>query len=118
MKTKKLVLQAKVDTDYWEKNFPEERGLTIQSDKTGRGFLVLAFDDLYGQKCSLQNSSLATEGAIWLGVDNTGPQLTGPSGSKNEEVGARMHLTRKQVEQILPSLLTFVEKGYIPSEND
>jgi hypothetical protein len=40
--------------------------------KTSRGFGLIKFSDRYGQHCSLQESSLATEGAIWLGVDNTG----------------------------------------------
>lgn len=85
-------------------------------DKKERRNTGMAFNDLYLQKCSLQNSSLATEGAIWLGVDNTGPQLDGPDGKKNSQVDARMHLTRKQVEQMLPLLHAFVERGYIDGE--
>lgn len=109
-------LTVQIDNEYWEREFPEERGLKMTGAPTQRGFSRWEFDDLYQQKCSLQNSSLATEGAIWLGVDNTGPSLEGPNGKKNEQVGARMHLSRKQVEQLLPLLHNFVEKGSIDQE--
>lgn len=36
---------------------------------TQRGFLRGEFTDRYGVKCSIQKSSLATEDAIWLGID-------------------------------------------------
>ena len=36
--------------------------------KTARGFERINFIDLHGSKCSLQQSSLATDEAIWLGV--------------------------------------------------
>lgn len=109
-------LTAKIDNKYWEKEFPDERGLKMTAAPTQRGFAAWEFDDLYGQKCSLQNSSLATEGAIWIGVDNTGPNLEGPNKTRNEQVSARMHLSRKQVEQLLPLLHAFVEHGHIPQE--
>jgi len=112
-KSKIKVLTAKIDSEYWEKNF-EERGLKLIPDKTGRGFSHWAFDDIYGQHCSLQASSLASEGAIWIGVDNTGPDITGVNGTRNEDTRARMHLTRKQVEQLLPLLHRFVETGDLP----
>ena len=40
-----------------------------------RGFYYHEFTDMYGEKCSIQDSSLATEPAIWLGCDeNTKPE--------------------------------------------
>lgn len=79
--------------------------------KTERGFGRIEFADRYGQECSLQDSSLATEPAIWFGVDNTGPDLNGPSGKRNEQVGVSMHLTQEMVKELLPFLKWFAETG-------
>ena len=38
--------------------------------RTQRGFAYDEFEDLYGAKCSIQKSSLATDDAIWFGIDN------------------------------------------------
>jgi hypothetical protein len=78
---------------------------------TQRGFSLAEFTDRYGQKCSIQKSSLATEDAIWLGIANTGPHIKGPGGEMNEDICARMHLTVKQVKTLLPLLNKFVETG-------
>lgn len=78
---------------------------------TERGFGLVTFKDRYGQECSLQDSSLATESAIWFGVVNTGPNLEGPTGVKNFKIDARMHLTQEQVKQLLPVLTYFAETG-------
>jgi len=80
---------------------------------TARGFKILKFYDRYGQECSLQESSLATESAIWFGIDNTGPHITGPSGQSNEELNARMHLTQEQVKKLLPLLTKFAKTGVL-----
>lgn len=90
----------------------------LKKDKTERGFGVIAFTDRYHQQCSLQDSSIATEAAIWLGVDNTGPQLNGPSGKQNEKVQARMHLTQAMVKQLLPYLKEFARTGNYIAEMD
>lgn len=66
-----------------------------------RGFSRYEFADLYGVASSLQKSSLATEDAIWLGVDEV------------DGKPARMHLTRKQVKDLLPILTKFVKTGEI-----
>jgi hypothetical protein len=79
--------------------------------KTPRGFSYVQFVDLYGQQCSLQKSSLATKDAIWLGVENTGPNLDGPGGGRNEDIRARMHLSQKEVKKLLPKLIKFAESG-------
>lgn len=78
---------------------------------TQRGFTFSEFVDRYGQKCSIQKSSLATEDCIWLGVANTGPQITGPGGEMNEDIRGRMHLTKRQVKTLLPLLNKFVKTG-------
>ena len=70
--------------------------------KNGRGFAVAEFVDRYGQECSIQKSSIATEDCVWLGVDVD---------MQRQEVRARMHLTRQQVKKLLPLLQRFAETG-------
>ena len=90
----------------------------LKKSKTQRGFGLIEFQDMYGQNCSLQDSSLATESAIWFGVDSTGDHINGPMGNRNEKVSNRMHLTKKMVSQLLPILIKFAETGdYISHEN-
>lgn len=87
--------------------------------RTNRGFARAEFEDRYGQRCSIQESSLATQDAIWLGVDNTGPHIAHPDDDTkaryqmrfNAEVNVRMHLTREQVAELLPLLQRFVDTG-------
>jgi hypothetical protein len=92
----------------------------MKLEKTKRGFLNGTFTDRYGAECSIQKSSLATEDAIWLGIDN--PKLTvfedekmgayiTTSLPKNWMVESRMHLTREMVEELLPILQNFVATG-------
>lgn len=72
--------------------------------KTDRGFSYGRWTDRYGSVCSIQDSSLATEECIWLGVDTPFPGSTGI---------VRMHLTRAMAEALLPILHRFVETGSI-----
>jgi hypothetical protein len=89
-------------------------------EHTERGFAKGKFTDLYGEKCSIQKSSLASDDAIWLGIDD--PKLTvfeNASKGKyietimpeNFSVSARMHLNREQVKALLPLLQKFVKTG-------
>lgn len=89
----------------------------IEFKQTNRGFEIGFFEDRYRQKCSIQDSSLAVEAAIWLGVDNTGPDIKGPSGKFSEEISSRMHLTQSQVEELLPVLKRFVSTGTIGNDD-
>lgn len=88
--------------------------------KTNRRFNFTEFNDLNHDKCSLQISSLATEDAIWFGIDN--PKLVVFENDKkgayieaempsNFNVHSRMHLSRKQVSDLLPLLSNFSENG-------
>jgi len=100
-------------------------GVTMEIDKTqtNRGFEILKFTDRYGEKCSLQESSLASEAAIWLGVDVATPQIMAsqtPEGGtgwvpyfipENVLINTRMHLTQEQVKDLLPHLTRFAETG-------
>lgn len=91
--------------------------------KTKRGFARGEFDDLYGNKCSIQESSLADEDAIWLGVDDANPKILASTLSpeltgwvkcpmpEGVSFNTRMHLTREQVSELLPLLQRFVETG-------
>jgi len=71
----------------------------MKINKSGRGFEFIDFVDRYGTKCSLQQSSLADYekpgySAIWLG-DNE----------------SRMHIDRKQLEELLPHLQAWLDNG-------
>lgn len=104
--------------------------------KTDRGFEIAEFKDRYDTKCSLQESSLATEAAIWLGVDDADPQIMATDAIKlgiptcrttgwvpypiPKEVllSTRMHLTQDDVLNLLPALIYFVEHGHLPDSSD
>ena len=77
--------------------------------KTVRGFDRAEFIDRYGQKCSIQKSSLATEDCIWLGVDTN---ITG------EDVGERMHLTQEAARDLWPVLRDFARTGELRWEDE
>lgn len=92
----------------------------MELKKSERGFSFAEFTDRYGEQCSIQKSSLATEDAIWFGIDN--PKLTVFEDEnmgkylvtempKTFSVSSRMHLTRDMVEKLLPILTAFVETG-------
>jgi len=94
----------------------------MEKTETQTGFTLINFDDLYGVHCSLQKSSLATEDAIWLGVDDANPQIFNADaicGWKPYPIpdtvllSTRMHLTRDQVKALLPHLQRFVKTGEI-----
>lgn len=69
---------------------------TIKLELTSRGFTRGEFIDSFGEKCSIQKSSLATEDCIWLGCDE------GPN---------RMHLTRDMAANLVVHIQRFVETG-------
>jgi hypothetical protein len=100
--------------EYWS----EETLLTTLTQRvTERGFGLWEFTDRSQSKCSLQDSSLATEPAIWFGVDDPRPQVMGGAGWVEyplpEEVHmfTRMQLTQQQVKALLPILTYFAETG-------
>lgn len=71
-----------------------------------RGFSYKKFYDRYGCKCSLQESSLV-DPSIWLGPEET----------QSEEFKkvfttsyTRMHLSYKQVEELVADLQSWLEK--------
>ncbi len=125
-----------------ELNASNEPGTISHTD---RGFDILHFNDRNGVLCSLQKSSIATEGAIWFGCDDANPQIMASQAAEHgietvqasgwvsypipDEVllNTRMHLTQEQVRKLLPYLQHFAETGEIrgaaagndsPSEQD
>lgn len=103
--------------------------MELNSNKTERGFAHIEFIDRYGAKCSLQKSSLASEYAIWFGVDDANPKIMVSDANKlgiptdayngwidyeiPKEVllSTRMHLTQDMVKQLLPMLQRFAQTG-------
>lgn len=95
-------------------------------NRTDRGFAIHDFTDLYGVKCRIQKSSLATEDAIWLGAREIGLKKFTPYAGGWQDVelemepmgvthvaNTSMHLSREQVAALLPMLQRFVETGEI-----
>jgi hypothetical protein len=90
-------------------------------EETSRGFLRGGFVDRYGNKCSIQESSLATEAAIWLGVSDPTPKVLVPGRGWQEVplppetyISSRMHLTQDMVAGLIPLLQHFVDTGELP----
>ena len=78
----------------------------MQIENNERGFGVGNFEDYYGAPCSIQESSLATDNAIWFGVDDVNHGGFTDYG--------RMHLTQDQVKRLLPYLTYFADTGELP----
>lgn len=99
---------------------------------TSRGFEIIEFSDCYGEKCSLQASSLAEyekpgTSAVWLGVQdarpivmasdaaNVGVQTTETCGwvpfpvPDEVQMHTRMHLNREQVAALIRHLQSWLE---------
>lgn len=94
-----------------------------------RGFKGSEFTDHYGTKCSLQESSMvATEGdgegfCIWLGIDEPEVKVFRPQEGGWKDVSipedalrrGRMHLSQRQVGELIPHLIYFAETGILPN---
>jgi len=91
--------------------------MAIKIKPTERGFSRGEFIDRYGVKCSIQESSLATEHCIWLGCNDAEPKVCTEEGWKLVELPpdtvchTRMHLTQDMVKQLLPLLEKFAKTG-------
>ena len=94
----------------------------MKEEKTHRGFSLSNFEDSYGNKCSLQQSS-NIDPHIWLGVDNPdifihdkdnhGRYVKVDTNTNHFSCSSRMHLTQEQVKELLPILEKFVNTGEI-----
>lgn len=99
----------------------------MKISQTKRGFNTIQFKDVYDVECSIQESSLASEPAIWLGVNDANPQVLASSvkegatgwipypipDSVTVSFKTRMHLTRDQVAELMPVLQRFIDTGEI-----
>jgi hypothetical protein len=99
----------------------------MNTKKTHRGFKLVSFSDINGHDCSLQESSLATDRAVWLGIDDADPKAFVPGkgwasvdldGLVDGELllSTRMHLTQMDVRALLPYLERFAETGELYAE--
>ncbi len=97
----------------------------MKRTKNKRGFTYIEFQDCNQEKCSIQKSSVATRNMIWLGIDDANPKILaskikkGGTGwisydiPKDVLLTTRMHLDRKQVLKLLPTLFKFILSGRI-----
>ena len=103
----------------------------MKLEKNQRGFYNGTFTDENGNICSIQKSSLAFEDCIWLGIDKVKAQIMAVDSKKlgfkcdsdrgwiaydipkEVHIFTRMHLTRDQVKELLPTLQKFVDTGDI-----
>lgn len=81
-------------------------------EKTGRGFEIINFTDIYSEPCTLQMSSLAQYAqpgisAVWLGCENNAK----PHHVTGDAMSPRMHLDRKQVEALVGHLSRWLDDG-------
>lgn len=89
----------------------------MEKSRTNRGFSIINFNDLYDVECSLQKSSLATEDAIWLGVDDADPKIIDGIGWVPYDIpddvilNTRMHLNREQAKKLVDAINVFIETG-------
>lgn len=86
--------------------------------KTNRGFGLVEFTDSNGVKCSIQQSSLATQNCLWIGCSTDYyMQLSPGKGwekveiAQNQLVNDKMHLNESQVRQLVARLEIWLETG-------
>ncbi len=97
----------------------------IKRSKTCRGFKKGEFVDYNDHNCSIQKSSAGGVNAIWFGIDDPEIKMLIPGrGWTDIEIpnpdnhtllhSGRMHLTQKQVKEMLPTLMHFAYTGELP----
>jgi hypothetical protein len=105
--------------------------MKLKYGQTQAGFPYLEFKDRDGNVCSIQQSSLATENAIWLGIDDAKPMVMNQDAYKAgvEPLGGvgwrdyplpkevllhtRMHLTAADVQTLIRVLEHWYMSGKI-----
>ena len=101
--------------------------MTLAKQTTERGFVLYEFVDRYDEQCSLQESSLAEEACIWLGISPVQLKVFGwhpeyparcrdmtEAEAANIHAHGRMHLTQEQAADLIPLLQHFVDTGQLP----
>lgn len=88
--------------------------------RTSRGFAIVTFQDTHSVQCSIQESSAAGDGHIWLGCNEANPRhcVKGVGWQKlelpeNTVCDTRMHLSRAQAAKLIELLQKFVDTGRI-----
>jgi len=95
---------------------------------TQRGFQLIEFNDDYGEKCSIQESSNVVP-HLWLGVDSVQPKILAREAAhagiatiqtegwvnvplpENALINGRMHLNKKQVRTLIKHLKAWLSTG-------
>lgn len=93
---------------------------------TERGFTRIEFRDVYDKECSLQESSLATDNAIWFGISEAKPEYRKDGKWVTFEypegveifTSTRMHLKQSQMHWVIPALQHFQKYGVLPDTED
>jgi len=101
-----------------------------KTTQTTRGFGLVKFTDAYDKPCSVQESSLCSP-HLWLGTDNPQPMVLHSDAHKlgiktaatcgwvpyllpaEVSIYTRMHLSRKQVKQLIRHLSDWLKKGQL-----
>lgn len=101
----------------------KEEKVNIEFKPTERGFERGEFTDLYGHQCSIQDSSLATQAAIWLGINDAAPQRCIPGQGwtdvefpEDTLFHTRMHLSVEHAKTLVKTLQRFIDTGSIEEE--
>lgn len=109
------VIDRKEQCEYWK--------ISPRKGKTNRGFNFYTFLDRYDEMCSIQESSLATEPALWIGIHDATPKILasktpeGGTGWVNYDIpedvfiSTRMHITIPEAKFIIKVLQQFIETG-------
>lgn len=97
--------------------------------KTNRGFDIIKLIDRLGNKCSIQKSSVVDEDCLWIGADAPSPIILAINAKahgiqadektgwikyplhEDVETTTRMHISRGQLESLMPFLINFLETG-------
>lgn len=72
--------------------------------RTERGFEIINFHDAFGDECSLQQSSA-------IGDTDHGLEFPGSSYIWFGKKSNRMHLSEKQIKELIPLLENWVKTG-------
>lgn len=103
-------------------------------EHTQRGFALIKFKDRYDHDCTIQQSSLATENALWLGIADPDPQILARDaaqfGVKTDQtvgwvpypipeevqISTRMHLSVQNVRDLAAVLQHWLQTGQLGGE--
>ena len=91
----------------------------MKTKKTSdRGFYGGKFTDSYGCECHLTESS-AVAPHLWLGMakNSDGEKVGTYDPTSGQVIGNYMHLSQKQIAELIPLLQHFVKHGTLPHDD-